>query len=219
MRLKIDRIARPYEGCHISDGVGDHELATQAAGDVQRLVKITRTVRIDGDQFQICAVKIGKPRLGDAVQVGIHTHDDAGCGVANSLVAVEAGARLVQGTMNGYGERCGNANLVSILPALQRHIRPEALSRVSAYDWFGSLAAVPVGMLIWGPIADQSSDRLGPWLGHEHRAQWVGRLEERLECEPALDHELAVASRHREHILRIIGRLRSSLAFARCCSI
>jgi 2-isopropylmalate synthase len=57
--------------------------------------------------------------LGDLVSVGIHTHDDSGCGVANSLEAVEAGARLVQGTMNGYGERCGNANLVSILPALQ----------------------------------------------------------------------------------------------------
>ena len=51
--------------------------------------------------------------------MGIHTHDDAGCGVANTLVAVERGARLVQGTMNGYGERCGNANLVSILPALE----------------------------------------------------------------------------------------------------
>ena len=57
--------------------------------------------------------------LRDVVQIGIHTHDDAGCGVANSLVAVEAGARLVQGTMNGYGERCGNANLVTIMPALQ----------------------------------------------------------------------------------------------------
>jgi 2-isopropylmalate synthase len=57
--------------------------------------------------------------LGAEVKVGIHTHDDAGCGVANSIVAVERGARLVQGTMNGYGERCGNANLVSILPALQ----------------------------------------------------------------------------------------------------
>jgi len=53
------------------------------------------------------------------VPVGIHTHDDAGCGVANALAAVERGASLVQGTMNGYGERCGNANLVSILPALQ----------------------------------------------------------------------------------------------------
>jgi len=53
------------------------------------------------------------------VPVGIHTHDDTGCGVANALAAVEHGASLVQGTMNGYGERCGNANLVSILPALQ----------------------------------------------------------------------------------------------------
>jgi 2-isopropylmalate synthase len=57
--------------------------------------------------------------LGSSAGVGIHTHDDAGCGVANSLVAVEQGASLVQGTMNGYGERCGNANLASILPALQ----------------------------------------------------------------------------------------------------
>jgi 2-isopropylmalate synthase len=57
--------------------------------------------------------------LGERVAVGIHTHNDAECGVANSLAAVEAGARLVQGTINGYGERCGNANLVSILPALQ----------------------------------------------------------------------------------------------------
>jgi 2-isopropylmalate synthase len=57
--------------------------------------------------------------LGDRTEVGIHTHNDAECAVANSLAAVDAGASLVQGTMNGYGERCGNANLVSILPALQ----------------------------------------------------------------------------------------------------
>jgi 2-isopropylmalate synthase len=67
--------------------------------------------------------------LGDSVQVGIHTHDDAGCGVANSLVAVEAGARLVQGTMNGYGERCGNANLISIIPALELKFGLEAIGR------------------------------------------------------------------------------------------
>ena len=57
--------------------------------------------------------------LGDRVELGIHTHNDAECAVANSLAAVEAGARLVQGCVNGYGERCGNANLASILPALQ----------------------------------------------------------------------------------------------------
>ena len=57
--------------------------------------------------------------LDESVDIGIHTHNDAECAVANSLAAVGAGARLVQGTVNGYGERCGNANLASILPALQ----------------------------------------------------------------------------------------------------
>jgi 2-isopropylmalate synthase len=61
------------------------------------------------------------------VQVGIHTHNDAECGVANSLAAVEVGATHVQGTMNGYGERCGNANLVSIVPNLQLKMGYECL--------------------------------------------------------------------------------------------
>lgn len=53
------------------------------------------------------------------VPVGIHAHNDAECGVANSLEAVRHGATMVQGTINGYGERCGNANLISIVPALE----------------------------------------------------------------------------------------------------
>lgn len=51
--------------------------------------------------------------------IGIHTHNDCELAVANSLAAVAAGARQVQGTINGYGERCGNANLCSVLPNLQ----------------------------------------------------------------------------------------------------
>jgi 2-isopropylmalate synthase len=51
--------------------------------------------------------------------IGIHTHNDAECAVANSLAAVRSGARLVQGTINGIGERCGNANLSSLLPDLE----------------------------------------------------------------------------------------------------
>jgi 2-isopropylmalate synthase len=66
--------------------------------------------------------------LGDVVELGIHTHNDAECAVANSLAAVEAGARLVQGCVNGYGERCGNANLASILPALQLKMGFEVVS-------------------------------------------------------------------------------------------
>jgi 2-isopropylmalate synthase len=66
--------------------------------------------------------------LGERAEVGIHTHNDAECAVANSLAAVDAGARLVQGTINGYGERCGNANLVSILPALQLKLGYECVA-------------------------------------------------------------------------------------------
>jgi 2-isopropylmalate synthase len=62
------------------------------------------------------------------VEIGIHTHNDAECAVANSLAAVTAGARLVQGCVNGYGERCGNANLASILPALQLKMGLEVVS-------------------------------------------------------------------------------------------
>lgn len=54
--------------------------------------------------------------LPDGIVLGIHCHDDSGTAVANSIVAVRSGARLVQGTMNGIGERCGNANLCTIIP-------------------------------------------------------------------------------------------------------
>jgi 2-isopropylmalate synthase len=51
-------------------------------------------------------------------KLGIHCHDDTGCAVASSLAAVRAGCHMVQGTLNGLGERCGNANLVTIIPNL-----------------------------------------------------------------------------------------------------
>jgi len=53
------------------------------------------------------------------IRVGVHFHDDSACAVANSLVAVEAGARHVQGAANGYGERCGNADLFAIVAGLE----------------------------------------------------------------------------------------------------
>ena len=52
------------------------------------------------------------------IRIGIHTHNDAGLAVANTLAAVEAGARQVQGTINGIGERCGNANMITLIPNL-----------------------------------------------------------------------------------------------------
>jgi len=57
------------------------------------------------------------PRLG--VLIGIHAHNDCGLALANSIIAVQAGARMVQGTINGYGERCGNVDLISVIGNLQ----------------------------------------------------------------------------------------------------
>jgi len=63
------------------------------------------------------------------IPFGIHTHNDAGVGVANTIVAVELGAGQVQGTFNGYGERCGNANLCSIIPNLELKMGRTSIGR------------------------------------------------------------------------------------------
>jgi 2-isopropylmalate synthase len=68
--------------------------------------------------------------------LGIHTHDDSGCGVANALAAVESGATQVQGTVNGIGERTGNANLITLIADLQLKmgvalLAPERLARLT----------------------------------------------------------------------------------------
>ncbi|MBI3594423.1 MAG: citramalate synthase [Nitrospirae bacterium] len=60
--------------------------------------------------------------------LGIHTHNDSETAVANALVAVELGAKQVQGTINGYGERCGNANLCSLIPNLKLKMKVECIS-------------------------------------------------------------------------------------------
>src|SRR5207248_636419 len=56
--------------------------------------------------------------FGTDVRIGVHTHDDTGCGVANALAGVRGGATHVQGTVNGYGERTGNCNLTTVIANL-----------------------------------------------------------------------------------------------------
>ncbi|OGP60855.1 MAG: citramalate synthase, partial [Deltaproteobacteria bacterium RBG_13_49_15] len=60
---------------------------------------------------------------------GIHTHNDCGLAVANAITAVKAGVEMVQGTINGYGERCGNADLISIIPILSLKMNRSCLPR------------------------------------------------------------------------------------------
>ena len=81
-----------------------------------------------------------------SVPLGIHTHDDGGCGVANTLTGVQSGAEHVQGTINGYGERVGNADLCVIIPALQLKsgvecVPPEKLAQLTDLSHYVSEVA------------------------------------------------------------------------------
>ncbi len=93
------------------------------------------------------------------VSLGIHTHNDAECGVANSLAAVDEGARMVQGTINGYGERCGNANLVSIVPSLALKMGYEVLEP-------GKLAELTAVSHFVAETANLPPDMWAPYVGH-----------------------------------------------------
>ncbi len=93
-------------------------------------------------------IDVVRPRL--RTRLGIHTHNDSDLAVANAIAAVERGVTHVQGTINGYGERCGNANLCSIIPILELKmgymtIGPEALRRLTSVARFVSeLANMPL---------------------------------------------------------------------------
>jgi 2-isopropylmalate synthase len=83
---------------------------------------------------------------GEGVRLGIHTHNDSGMAAANSVEAVDAGAVMVQGTVNGYGERCGNADLVTLIPILALKmgrpcISPENLKKLRGLSRFVSETA------------------------------------------------------------------------------
>jgi 2-isopropylmalate synthase len=91
-------------------------------------------------------------------RLGIHTHNDIGLAVANSLVAIEAGAIHVQGTVNGYGERTGNCNLTSVIPTLalkmHKHCLPES-----------SLPKLKLLSQFVDEIANIRHDPRQPWVG------------------------------------------------------
>jgi len=96
-----------------------------------------------GSLPQDVAAIVREARKAVSSPLGIHAHNDADVAVACSLIAVEAGAIQVQGTINGYGERCGNANLCSIIPALKLKmglpcISDEQLSRLTEVSHYVS---------------------------------------------------------------------------------
>ena len=113
-----------FDAEHFFDGYKDdpdYALAvlktSVEAGATTVVLCDTNGGRLPSEVANICREVISS--IPSEVIVGIHCHNDSELAVANSLVAVESGARHVQGTINGFGERCGNANLCSIIPALE----------------------------------------------------------------------------------------------------
>lgn len=110
-----------YDAEHFFDGYLDNPeyclktLKTAAAAGAVRLILCDTN---GGSLPSFIHKVVSEVKKAVDVPLGIHCHNDSEVAVANSLAAVEAGAIQVQGTINGYGERCGNANLVSIIPDL-----------------------------------------------------------------------------------------------------
>ncbi|RYE11453.1 MAG: citramalate synthase [Hyphomicrobiales bacterium] len=96
-------------------------------------------------------------------KLGIHAHDDTGQAVANSLAAVEAGVRQIQGTLNGLGERCGNANLVSIIPTLV--LKPVFADRFETGVGAAELAELTRVSRAFDDLLNRAADRQAPYVG------------------------------------------------------
>ena len=90
--------------------------------------------------------------------IGIHTHNDSGMAVANTVLAVQAGASHVQGTFNSYGERCGNANLSSIIPTLKLKLGIDCVSEVQ-------LKRITEVSRLISELANLSHDERQPYVG------------------------------------------------------
>jgi len=178
-----------YDAEHSFDGHADHpdyalatwQAAEKAGADCIVLCD-TNGGRLPGEISKVTA--LARARL--CCPIGIHTHDDCGLGVANALAGIEAGATQVQGTINGYGERTGNCNLVSVIPNLEfklgmRGVPSRSLRKLKELSEFVD------------EIANVRHDPRAPWVGqtafahkggmHVHAVERVGRSYEHIDPE------------------------------------
>ena len=175
-----------YDAEHSFDGYADepeYALATwqaaEKAGAECIVLCDTNGGRLPQEITKITA--LAKSRLN--CPIGIHTHNDCGFAVANAIAAVDAGAMQVQGTINGYGERTGNCNLISTIPALQlkmglRGVPAKSLAKLKELSEFVN------------EVANVRHDVRAPWVGqtafahkggmHVHAIERVARSYEHI---------------------------------------
>ncbi len=178
-----------YDAEHSFDGFADEpeyalatwQAAEKAGADCIVLCE-TNGGRLPGETAK--TVAFAKSQL--SCPIGIHTHNDCGFGVANAIAAVEAGAMQVQGTINGFGERTGNCNLISAIPALQlklglRCVPEKSMPRLKELSEFVN------------EVANIRHDVRAPWVGqtafahkggmHVHAIERVARSYEHINPE------------------------------------
>lgn len=174
-----------YDAEHFFDGY--------AADPVYALKTLAAAAEAGADVLALCDTNGGAlPSTIAAVIVevqkltntplGIHAHNDGEMAVANSLAAVEAGAVQVQGTVNGYGERCGNANLCSIIPALKLKLNVDCVTD----EQMRSLAETARFV---SELANLSLDAHQPYVGHSAFAHKGGmHVDALIKCEDSYQH-------------------------------
>ncbi|MEO0593860.1 MAG: citramalate synthase [Myxococcota bacterium] len=152
-----------YDAEHFFDGYRadpDYALAALRAaveGGATTLVLCdTNGGELPWDIEPVVRVIVGE--LGDRAAIGIHCHNDTESAVANSLAAVRGGATHVQGTINGYGERCGNANLCSVIPNLALKFDIPCLAK-------DAIADMHELSLFVAEIANQRPDEYAAYVG------------------------------------------------------
>jgi 2-isopropylmalate synthase len=131
------------------------------------------------------------------IRLGIHTHNDIGLGVANGLAGIEAGATQIQGTINGYGERTGNCNLITVIPLLQLKLKHSLLPEKS-------MPLLKELSEFVDEIANVRHDPRQPWVGqtafahkggmHVHAIDRVARSYEHINPESIGNHRRVLVS-------------------------
>ena len=178
-----------YDAEHAFDGYKDepeYALATWQAAEHAGAECVVLCDTNGGCLPQEIADIVAKARKKLSVKLGIHTHNDAGLGAANALAGLQAGAQQIQGTINGYGERTGNCNLITVMPLLQFKLNQKILPDKS-------LAKLKELSEFVDEIANVRHDPRQPWVGqtafahkggmHVHAVDRVARSYEHINPE------------------------------------
>jgi 2-isopropylmalate synthase len=149
---------------------------------------------------EIAAIVADVVRHVPGSHVGIHTHNDTENAVANSLAAVRAGARQIQGALNGLGERCGNANLISIIPTLL--LKSELADRFETSVTPERLRKLTHASRLLDEVLNRAPNRQAPYVGEAAFATKAGIHASAILKEPATyEHVTPEAVGNRRRVL------------------